>query len=280
MNFQKQPWKHDPLSKNFTHNKLFGSVPRLPRTLNRPKRPVEDQGNTLRCAAYSAAVAGGYIHSRRFSPDWQARKITSIQGFDIDDRGSDPNAAMKSQRDYGYLPKASELAPDADTLALGYHVAGWVKVVAHDGLDTFDAIREALFMAYNPNTQDGAPVHAFGTFYHEWTRAGIIPTEYSAFAGYHAYLFVDFITTDGVDYLIAQNSYGPGAGATGFHYFPREVVNREFARSGTTLKIAKPLTPDQIARAKETSIWGAIQRTIIKIWYSISETYGSITRRS
>lgn len=230
----------------------------------------------MRCAAYAGAVNGGYINSQRFSPSFQADKISYIQGWDIDERGSDPNAAMKSQRDYGYLPITLEMDPEKDTRAKGYHVAGYVKV---DGpLDLFDDIRSALFQAYNPKTESGACVQAFGTWYHEWTNAAFIPNEYTSFAGYHSYLFVDFTTLNGKDFLIAQNSYGHNVGSNGFHYFPREVVNREFARQGTSLKIVKPLTKEQIELAKQDTFLGRIQKLIISIWGVLSDTYGNIKR--
>lgn len=275
MNYQQQPWSNDPRSEKFAHHKLFGSIRQLPRTLNRPRRPVEDQGDTLRCAAYASAVNGGYIHSQTFSASYQADKISAIQGWNIDDRGSDPNAAMKSQRDFGYLPQGAKYD---DALAQNKRVAGYVKVTAHDGMDYFDAVREALVMAYDDHDEEGAVVQAFGRWFHEWTHASFIPKEYTSFAGYHAYLFVDFTTLNGQDFLIAQNSYGRNVGSEGFHYFPRDVVNKEFAQRGVSLKIAKPLTEEQIARAKENSVWGAIQRTIIQIWGIISDKYGRITR--
>lgn len=274
MKYQQRPWKNDPLSESFSHSRFFGAIS-IPATLGRPRRTVEDQGNTLRCAAYAAAVNGGYIHGFRFSPEWQTSKIGRIQGYLVDTNGSEPNAAMKSQvysYNGGYLLdtqwdylRAAQLDTDATTNSN----AAYLKVTAHDGIDTFDAIREALTLAYNPITKLGACVQAFGKFYTEWEHADIIPTNYQNFAGWHSYLFIDFEVENGIPYLIAHNSYATRFGKDGFHRFPREVVNREFTLSGTTLKIPKELTTYQIALARQQTPLGAIQRSIILIWQKL-----------
>ena len=291
MNFRKRPWRHDPRSRNFSHHRLFGTASplTLPDTLGRPLGPIENQGNTLRCTGYGSATNGYYIHRRRFSPDWQAAKVGQIQGKTVDGNGGDPNACMKSMRDYGFLPLEAapyslakdgvagsgwdRWTPDLDKKAID-HIGGFVRI---DGpADIFDNIRSALFKAYDPKTKTGACVDAFGAWYYEWTYTprGFIPSNFATFAGYHRYIFVDWKTIDGVPFLIAQNSYGVEAGDKGLHYFPRDVVNREFSKWGTSLKIVKTLTADQIALAKEESIYGRIQRAIFDILFIISEKFG------
>jgi hypothetical protein len=98
------------------------------------------------------------------------------------------------------------------------------------------------------------------------------------FAGYHAYLFIDWCEIGGKLYLVAQNSAGTLMGDNGFLYFPREVVNREFAKWGTALKILKPLTPEQIALAKGETPAGRIQRLIVQAWYLLSDKFGAVGR--
>jgi hypothetical protein len=77
---------------------------------------------------------------------------------------------------------------------------------------------------------------------------------------------------------LPQNSAGPVLGDKGFLYFPREVVNREFAKWGSALKILKPMTAEQIALAKEESTAGLIQRLIIQAWYLLSDKFGAFGR--
>lgn len=297
----RTPWRHDPRSRRFNHHELFGTTlpSALPDTLGRPLRPVENQKNTLRCGGYGDAVDGGYMYGRRFHPDWQSAKIGELQGQSIDVSGADPNAIMRAERDAGFLPY--ELVPAALTLesntientgidaykhipvdpddALRYRVAGFVSVIGPNDppeIDTFDKIRSALAMAYDPVTRLGPTVHAFAKWYQVWSspKTGIIPGLYDTrYFGQHHWLFVDFVVENGVPYLICHNSGSTAIGVNGFFKFPREVVNREFGTWGTSLKIAKTLTLEQIALAKQESPLGLIQRMILQAWYALSEIY-------
>lgn len=284
------PWRHDPRSKNFSHHRLFGTLSpaQLPLTLGRVRREVENQKNTLRCTGYGSALNGGYIHNMRMHPDWQAAQIGQLQGESVDVSGGDPNAAMRSERDCGYLPFMLDTIhsldsntiensgwksfdPALDVHALDNRVAGFVSV---DGpLDIFDDIKSALYAAYDRATQTGACVQAFGKWYGEWyPQGGIIPTNYNTTNfGYHHWLFIDFCSINGVSYLVAHNSGGESIGDKGFFYFPRDVVNREFGVWGTTLKVVKPLTKAQIDLGKQESPGGRVQRLIFDVWFAISE---------
>lgn len=272
MKFQQTPWKHDPRSEKFSHTQFFGAAVVLPRTLGRKRMDPYDQGASLRCAPTAAAANGHYIHGLDFSVDWQVDKVSRLQRYPVDDRGSDPNAAMKSQlfpgggyllsSDYANVPGAL-LDPKAEN----YGNSAYVK--PDGGGDVFESIKIALTMAYDPKTGKGACVQAFGRWFAEWTPAFYIPQEFNQMVGYHSYLFIDFDTLNGIDYLVAQNSYGRSVGMGGFHYFPREVVNREFTISGTTLKIPKTLSPEDIAAAKQETPLGYLWRQVISIWQSL-----------
>ena len=86
-----------------------------------------------------------------------------------------------------------------------------------------------------------------------------MPGTYDDFAGWHAHLFIDWCILGGTEYLVAQNSYGTDAGDKGFLYFPREVVNREFAMWGSALKIPTgALTKEQIELAKQETTLGRV----------------------
>ncbi|MCR4311329.1 MAG: hypothetical protein NUV54_02055, partial [Candidatus Taylorbacteria bacterium] len=258
-----------------------------------------DQGATLRCAPYAGAKNGEYVYDTPMHPDFQTVLVGKIQKRSVDLEGSDPNSAMKSQcfDQGGYLPFADSpitLAKDGPQVSIdpasysqenyeeahNYGGEGFVRV---DGPhDHFDNIRIALYMAYDPVKKRGVCVQPFGKWYREWTYAATIPTIYEQLAGYHSYLFVDWVTIDGIAYLLAENTYGPSAGQGGYHYFPREVVNREFSAWGTSLKILKPLTLEQIALAKQETPIGKIQRAIANVWYALTlyiiERYGRNTR--
>ena len=230
-------------------------------------------------------------------PDFQTVLVGKVQGRPVDLQGSDPNSSMKAQcfDQGGYLPLTdshitlakdgpqvsadpASYSPDNYEEAHNYGGEGFVRVDGPN--DIFDNIRVALFLAYDPIKKRGACVQAFGKWFSEWTYAVTIPATYAQFAGYHSFLFVDWVTIDGIAYLLAENSYGSSAGQGGYHYFPREVVNREFSAWGTSLKILKPLTLDQIALAKQETQLGKIQRAIANAWYALTlyiiEKYGAI----
>lgn len=290
-----KPWRWDPRERKFSHRRYFGAadLSQLPKNgLNRPRRIVENQQHTLRCGPYSAAVGNGYLRNVRFHPDWQAISIARKQGRPVDGYGSEPRATMNSLRDDGsVLFDASPLhlashgveqtgfgayyPKELDAQAQNNRITAYLGV--DEPYDTFDDIRWALFKAYHPTTQTGAVVHAFGRWYDEWTnpRKGIVPTTYSAFAGWHAYLLIDWTVIDGIEYLVAQNSYGTDVGDRGFLYFPREVINREFSIWGAALKIPTgALTKEQIELAKQETTLGRIQRLILDYWYALSEAFG------
>lgn len=301
MKFRQTPWRRDPRSDNFSHDLFYGTINPLqfPKTLGRALRTPENQHNTLRCAEYASAVNAGYARGFRFSPDRQVPIVSKIQGSSVDNGGSDPNSVMKAGRDFGYLLyEKATLSLEKDGIEQTGFSISWpaeeltpqddrdISFLKVDGtLDTFDCIRSALFSSYDSNTKLGAGVQAFGKWYGEWTHAYIVPTDYNQFAGYHSYLFVDFTEVNGIPYLIAQNSYGTDAGNGGYHLFPREVINREFPKqgllpTGTTLKIPRPISAEQIALAKQETVYGRIQRMILQIYYSLSELYGQITFRN
>lgn len=290
--FRLTPWKHDARSKRFSYQKFFGSISpaNLPVTLNREIGPIMDQGVTLRCTGYGNAFEGYLIHGIEMNPDWSAAKVGQKQGRSVDENGGDPNACMKSQRDDGYLPTSkvslcwqshgikgsgwkSFYAPSEEE-AKKYDVAvGFFKV---DGpWDIFDNIKTAIFQAYDPKTKRGQGVDAFGTWYDEWTPPidGIIPDSYRQFAGYHRWVFFDFCRIGGTEYLKAKNSYGR-SGNNSIYYFSREVVNREFSKWGTSLKILKILTPEQIAEAKKQTTLGKLWEAVIQMWFTLSERFG------
>lgn len=291
MNFQQTPWKPDPRSKGYDHEKLFGAVPNLPDTLNRPRGPVHDQGPTQRCTGYGSAANGYYIHHLEMNPDWAAHKVGQKMGGSVDTNGADPNSCMKHQRDDGFLPlQVTDKKWQTHSVAgTGYgqwdtsldfeaahydNIPGYVKITP-GSYDYFDAIRNALYLAYDPVTQKGAAVDAFSGWYENWDKA-IIPNQERDLVGYHRYIFIDWTTIDGVYYLVAQNSYGDKWGDKGYQYFPREVINREFSKPYTSLKILKTLTKEQVELAKQATPFGRIQKMISDIWYHLSIVFGRI----
>lgn len=261
MNLLQTPWYNDPLSKKFSHDVFFGTAATVPDNFDVQRRDIWDQGQDLECAAYAGAKNGEYFHQKPFDPEWQARMITAIQGFDIATKGSNPNAAMKSQMDCGY--KRTDIIDDP----YNYHIAGYVKV---DGpLSPADNLASAIYQAYDQENKRGMGVQAFGRWLKPWFKQTNISTG-GELGGYHSWLFIGWYRDMGKRWFIGHNSWGRTMGDRGFQYFPDEVINTEFILPNTSLKIPKPLTLEQIMRARELSPWGELQRTINKIWATLT----------
>ena len=275
MKFIQKSWKNDPRSKNFSHSRFFGSITSFPSSLNRPRIIPLNQGETLRCAAYAAAANGQYINGVSMSPDWQVDKISRLQGTPVDAGGSDPNAAMNSQlypRGGGYLPiedwNGNGMALDSE--AANFGDSAYIKVT---GPDYFTGVKTMLIHAYNQNNQRGACGQAFSPWYTEWMGPYI--TTAKTILGGHSYLFIDWCTENGVEYLIVQNSYGLNIGDQGFQKMSKEVVNDIFSRGGSTIKFPMTLTTAQRELATQQTPWGKIQLQILLIWAKLTSLYGS-----
>jgi len=287
--FQTTPWKHDPRSDKFSNEVLFGVTTAVPSTMARPRGPVLNQFQTLRCTGYGTAANGWYIHGTLMNPDWAAAKIGQKQGRSVDGYGGDPNATMKHQRDDGFLPQAvnnytlenNHTQQDTawkswdallnDNARIYDNVTGYTKITNRQS-DYFDAVVCALWRNYDPNTKRGAGVDAFMPWYGNWSSP--IVSHGSNLVGYHRALFIDFERTYKDSYLILQNSYGSDWGDKGFQYFPRDVINWTFAQHGTSLKTLATLTPEQLAEAKKETTLGRLYRVYIDLMWSFSEAFG------
>lgn len=284
MKFQKEPWKVDPRDDNFTKI-AFGvpTLPTFPKTLNRVRRSVKDQGNSLSCTAMGSTLASEYQENVPLSAEWTWKEVCKQLGTYVPN-GADYRIALKLHCKVGALPqeKASyklpqdnpqdvgnwALWPDFPLEVIGnYRKAAFVKIPRVG--DWFDSIKAALV-----NGKDKYQIVMAGTrWFSEWTTT-YVPTEYANFAGYHFHSFVDFNTIDGTDYLIGQNSWGENIGEKGFQYWPRETVNKELEQRGCGAFVFVDLTPEQIALAREETSYGKLQRAIISIWELICEKFG------
>lgn len=270
MNHGSQPIKPDPRDDNFT--RLYGApvLPSFPKTLNCPRKSVKNQGSTLSCTKQTTELAAEYQDGEEMSAEWAWEELKAVLN-DPNPQGAQPRDAMSLNCKLGSLPlKEFTQGAILRHIAEKYRKAAYIRIPKVG--DWFDTIRAALL-----NGQyESQIVMAFGTWYDEW-NAKFIPTSYSQFSGWHAYSFIDFDTVDGKQYLVAQNSYGQGYGYHGRHYFPRETINREFAKFGTGLYVFKDLTPEQIENAKKLTIAGRIQKAIIDAWWRLSQIFGGLS---
>lgn len=275
-NSGSQPLSWDPRDKAFAHSRLFGAAPlsALPsHGLGRSPVAIKNQGTTLFCTAFGTAAASEYQEDIELSPEFQVAAISRIAGAPIL-MGADPRDALKALVAYGSLPQ--HLAPlslqthppeqvadlrnwpqELIDRAKAYGKAAFIPV---DGpYDHFDNIRNALFLGQ----KDKQAVVAFGRWYRGWNNVGadgIIPDDQSVLHGYHCFLFPDWTIIDGVEYLIAQNSYGPGFGKGGLQYFSRKIVNEAWKPDslwgdGIGLFILRDISPETIAEQKRTLLF-------------------------
>ena len=229
----------------------------LPPTLGRAAKYLKDQGTTNECGGHAVASAIGWQTNKDMSADWQYAQIEEIIGK-VNTKGVDPRSAMKSGLIYGALPQ--ELAPFTWQQKGEAYISDWrnwpatLKEIAKQNVragyfkvtgdrDPYDNIKQVLYNEFPNNTV----VNAFSRWYTEFNtpQNGIIPYPINFYA-YHAYIFIDWKTINGTEYLVAQLSSGPTFGDKGLLYFSREIVNRLFHDPDASLYIYKVPNPQDI----------------------------------
>ncbi len=270
LNSGMKPLLYDDRDAKFAAVAFGAPVPPvLPTMFRLPEKRVRNQRASLSCTSHNTTGASEYQEGVELSPAFHwaetCRKLGSYIPY-----GSDPRTAMGVSCRIGDMPErdaamnfeqhdpqvignwnnwgmSKETALEVDNHKKAAYVP--IQIVG----DYFDSIRAALYK--------GNAVMAFGTWCQGWEQSSI-PTVPLPVLSLHAYLFVGF---DG-DHLVIRNSWGEEFGDKGYQYMPRETVNREFAKQGTGCFIFVDLTEAQIARAREDSVGGQIQRAIIRAW--------------
>lgn len=278
------PLTPDPRDQRFTEV-AFGAAPRplpvFPKSLFRERKPAKDQDGSLSCTQHAIAAAAEYQDGIELDPAWGWMKYCESVGTAIPN-GASPRDAMRVAVKHGILPhkdspfhfphddyqtignpKSWEQHPDLAEKAEPFKKAAYVPIQRIG--DTFDSIRAALFYGQ----QKGQTVLAFGTWRDNWDRVAVLPEKQGELRGFHAYVFIDFETFNGSEYLVLRNSYGSEWGDEGYQYMSRDVANREFSDPRTSLWVFEDLTPEQIARAKEETVYGRIQRAILQAWWAL-----------
>lgn len=249
--YKLKPFKRD--LRDHTHYALFGNVSSALLTLNRQAIVMNDFDSS-ECVGYQNACAGSYKNKILMSGDYQEAKTFEVMGVTDTLTGADPKAGLLSGCIFGHLPQA--LAPFSlpiqseqfvtnaenwdktnDITAQQYLEPAFVIVAPQGGFDMFDSIKSALIQGQTSNEV----VMVWTNWYQEWneTLKGIIPSIYGFPVAQHAYVYYDFCTINGIDYLKALPAQGTSFGDGGVVYFPREVVNKETAVTGMGCAIYK-----------------------------------------
>jgi len=266
------PLKKD--RRDFSHTKwvqTFGSVmTSFPASLGRDRLPIKDQGFSDFCTGFASATAGEYMDGKVYSPEWQFAYNKREMGGDYRSFGAEPRATLKAAKRYGFLPQETTTLSlankDRDFLAQYQNWSSTYEPVAAKNCTT-----AYLKVDDRPESDiRNEVVIAFGIWYYQWDEKGfVLNTDPGDKFFYHAYTFIDWITVDGIPYLVAHMSNGEGMGDKGFLYFPREVINRDFARPETGLYIYKKLSKEEIAAAKNTNTIAGLLQAIWNITLEI-----------
>jgi len=218
---------------------------------------IKDQGQTDFCAGYATAAASedqemvelngpfSFMAAKKLlgekDPDaWKSWglnlkdvceasvKIGALEEQDFPFRNDD----RAGDRDFLANP---ENWPEDVFILAEEHKKGSFWDATKGPYDLFDNLRASLWL----NRNEARSIITGVVFRRSWARTeeGIIPHNgYENDGEGHAMKAFGWTTIEGEVFLAVVNSWGRDVGAQGIHYFPREVVNREFHFGGYTLK--------------------------------------------
>lgn len=243
LQFGLQPTPYDP--RDFPLGGVFGGVkpediPNVDFMVSEPLE-IKDQGRSDFCTGYSLAsvsedqegvmLDSGFVFTliKRYQGNWKSWggdlrsgcKVATKIGFI--ELGQNP-------MDFGAKPRdfiANWNNWPLDHLLMLAEKHRKESYFAVDGpYDTFDNLRSALYT----HRADKSSIYTGCTWKNGWlyTPGGVIPkTKFAGGVG-HAFKVCGQKIINGVPHLVVQNSFGEDVGDHGLHYFPREVVNRDF----------------------------------------------------
>lgn len=236
-------------SKDFSKTVVFGATKAkdIPTTTigNKPLK-IKDQKKLDFCTGFATTEVSEDQEELELDPLFQFAQIKRVIGS-FEGYGADLRSAGLALVTYGSLPQ--KFAPytvdshDRDFLANWENYDEKFSNIAVtykkksmffvDGPnDDFDNIRATLW----ENRKKKVSVIAGVMWRDAWTTApgGVVPATgwENSSGGGHCIKIFDQTTINGVLYLMVQNSWGIDAGDKGVFYFPREVVNGQFAPYG------------------------------------------------
>lgn len=227
---------------------------------------VKDQKQTQECTGHGVAVALEAHEGEIINPSVQYAFIKELTG-DPTDTGADLRTAMKSGTKIGGVKKKDcDFGVDkydgdflADIKNYPEGLKDKAKVhqqksffKAHEGkYDIFDNFRTWLY-----KFRDEEPVIVTGVMWQDnWTYSAVIPKEPGSPRGGHCIVILPAQKIiSGEPYLKVQNSYGQGVGEQGFHWFPREVINKLFTYGGYIYRDKDPEEVKQLRKGENMQV--------------------------
>jgi hypothetical protein len=213
----------------------------------------DDQGRISSCAGFGMSNSGEvtyYLQTlkwRQFNPMWsyhRGQEVNNIRG----DKGATIHGVVKAAKNTGFLPEDFDNdgvveIPYRQDYNMSYppnsaQIAADWKIGYSIELKGFDDILRFL------QANQGAVI--VGGSWGNWRpNARGICTRFVDGGGGHARSYIDWITIDGVVYLVEANSHGTGYGDNGFSYQSREFIEQQAAsRSTVTIGVSDLSSPE------------------------------------
>jgi len=232
-----------PDKRDFSYNKAFGAIAKLPTTDFMVATPIEikNQYETDLCTSFSACLLSEFQENVKLSPEYQFAKTKELEGNYMK-WGADLRTTMKSlvkfgsleydrakynldNKDRNFVANWKNWDIFDDLMALAHKKRSYFKIDESGYNDLFDALRGALWQ--NKEWKRGILTGAMWKT--SWTGAigGIIPHNYGNGGFGHAFVLAGQRIIENIPYLVAVLSNGTEIGHNGYFYFPREVVNKE-----------------------------------------------------
>jgi len=213
----------------------------------------DDQGRISSCAGFGITGAGEvtyYLQTsawRQFNPMWSYRRgqeVNNIRG----DNGATIDGVVKAAKTVGFLPEDFDNdgkidCPYQENYNMSFpsnaeEIAALWLIGYSINLRGFDEIIKFL-----KGNQGGVIV---GGSWGNWRPNGRgIADSYSGGGGGHARSYIDWITIDGVEYLVECNSHYNTYGDNGFAYHSKRFVDAQAAdRFTVTIGVSDLSSPE------------------------------------
>lgn len=274
------PIKLDPRDRS--HHAVFGSMDAVPIQDFDVAAPLEikDQLDLDFCSGFGSSEVNEDQIGKPLCPYFQFAMVKQVMG-DWKAYGGDLRSAAKALVNFGSLQKSlspySYPARDRDflanfnnwpaelkTAALKNRAGSFFTIDGPEGRDLFDNIRTTLYQ----HKDEKCTTFVGALWRAAWSEApnGLIPLVYDTTQGSgHCFKFFGQVTFPGESEprLKAQLSNGLDFGDKGIFYFPRSVVNVEFAPYGQFL--IHPMSQEQSALYASAGI-NVDDSALVKWW--------------
>lgn len=277
---------YDP--RDFKSHKVLGTPKlELPDEYILPKMfPIQDQGGLPFCFAHAICSASEEQEGVKLSEETQAVFSYELLGG-INPQGCDLRNACKSAVKTGSCEKSKVTLPSPKTLAVlgdkkSYNEFELAQAYTHKKktylavtgpYDLFDNIRNIIWQRRNDRV-----IVITGCNFPQWLfyeNNGVVPNVTLSSGTGHAFVVRGWKMINNVLHLVVQLSNGSRVGDNGYLYFPREVVNREFAFGNYILIDLDPNEAKQASWSSIIKMWDIILKNYELIKNTINKTVAS-----